>query len=69
MSPRNTTTYFYREEDGMFLGYLESYPDYWTQGEDIKDLEEHLADIYKELTSDDPVTIAPELKSAELQLA
>ena len=33
----------------MWLGYLEEYPDYRTQGETIEDLEDHLKDIYKEL--------------------
>jgi len=35
----------------MWLGYLEEYPDYWTQGETIEELEENLRDIYGELTS------------------
>jgi len=35
----------------MWVGYLEEYPDYWTQGETIEELEENLRDIYKELSS------------------
>ena len=35
----------------MWLGYLEEYPDYMTQGESIEELEANLKDIYKELTS------------------
>lgn len=35
----------------MWLGYLEEYPDYWTQAETESELKENLADIYKELTS------------------
>lgn len=35
----------------MFLGYLEEFPDYMTQGEDLKDLQENLKDLYQELTS------------------
>ncbi|MGB9775475.1 MAG: type II toxin-antitoxin system HicB family antitoxin [Anaerolineae bacterium] len=38
----------WREED-MWLGYLEEFPDYWTQGETIEELEENLRDIYREL--------------------
>ena len=33
-----------------FLGYLEAYPDYWTQGESIDELKANLIDIYNELT-------------------
>ena len=27
------------EEDGGWLGYLQDYPDYWTQGDTLDDLE------------------------------
>lgn len=43
--------YIYWQDEGMWLGYLEEYPDYMTQGETLKELEENLKDIYKELTS------------------
>lgn len=39
-------------QDGdAFLGYLLDYPDYWTQGETLDDLKEHLRDLYRDLTS------------------
>jgi predicted RNase H-like HicB family nuclease len=41
----------YWEQDGGWLGYLEEYPDYWTQGESLEDLREHLKDLYLDLTS------------------
>ena len=41
--------YIYWQDDLMFLGYLEDYPDYWTQGKTIEELEENLVDIYKNL--------------------
>ncbi len=43
--------YIYWQDEGMWLGYLEEYPDYMTQGESIEELEANLKDIYKELTS------------------
>jgi len=39
------------EEDGGWLGYLQEYPDYWTQGETLEDLKEHLKDLHKDITS------------------
>jgi hypothetical protein len=39
------------EEDGGWLGYLQDYPDYWTQGETLDDLKEHLKDLYRDVTS------------------
>ncbi len=43
--------YTYWQDGEMWLGYLEEYPDYWTQGETIEELEEDLRDILRELTS------------------
>jgi hypothetical protein len=39
------------EEDGAWIGYLQDYPDYWTQGESLDDLKDHLWDLYDDLTS------------------
>lgn len=38
--------YIYWQNEEMWLGYLEEYPDYWTQGETREELEENLRDIY-----------------------
>ena len=46
-----TVKYVYWEEDGGWLGHLQDFPDYWTQGETLDDLKEHLRDLYKDLTS------------------
>ena len=43
--------YVYWQEGDAWLGYLEEYPDYWTQGESLDDLTEHLKDLYQDLTS------------------
>ena len=39
------------EEDGAWIGYLQDHPDYWTQGETLEDLREHLNDLYHDATS------------------
>jgi predicted RNase H-like HicB family nuclease len=36
------------EENGTWLGYLQEFPDYWTQGDSLEDLREHLKDLYRE---------------------
>lgn len=46
-----TKKYIYYQEDKMFIGWLEEFPDYKTQGETLDELKEHLKDIYQELTS------------------
>lgn len=47
----NTIKIVIWEEGGGWLGYLQDYPDYWTQGETQDDLREHLRDLYADLTS------------------
>ena len=44
----------YWESDGYWVGYLEEFPDYWTQGETFEDLQEHLRDLYRDLMRIDP---------------
>lgn len=39
------------QEDDSWMGYLQEYPDYWTQGESLEDLKEHLKDLHADLTS------------------
>jgi len=45
------TKFTYYKEDDMWVGWLEDYPDYRTQGESLSELKENLRDIYQELTS------------------
>jgi hypothetical protein len=47
----SSVKFVYWEEDGAWLGYLQDYPDYWTQGESLDDLKEHLKDLYRDITS------------------
>lgn len=37
---------FWSEKDGKYLGYLNDYPDHWTQGETLADLKDHLRDLH-----------------------
>ncbi len=62
----NRKKYVYWKEEDMWLGYLEEYPDYKTQGESIEELKENLKDIYEELTSGNIPCVR---KVAELDVA
>lgn len=42
------------EKEGGWLGYPQDYPDYWTQGDNLEDLKEHLKDLYRDVTSGKP---------------
>ena len=45
-----TARYVYWQDGEMWLGYLEEFPDYMTQGEALEELQENLRDIYADLT-------------------
>ncbi len=46
-----TVRYIHWQDGDMWLGYLEEYPDYMTQGQSLEELQENLRDLYEELTS------------------
>jgi hypothetical protein len=57
---------YWKESDGTYLGFLNEYPDHWTQGTDLEDLKEHLADLYRIFSDED----LPGIKRvAELEIA
>lgn len=37
--------FIYWKDRGIWLGYLERFPDYWTQGESLEEYMENLRDI------------------------
>lgn len=43
--------FIYFEDEGMFIGWLEEYPYYRTQGATLDELKENLLDIYKDVSS------------------
>jgi len=46
------TVQFVHWQDGdAFLGYLQDYPDYWTQGETLDDLKAHLVELHQDIAS------------------
>jgi hypothetical protein len=46
-----TARYVYWRDRNHCLGYFEEFPDYLTQGETLADLQDHLRDLYSDLTS------------------
>ena len=61
-----TTKFIHWQDANMWLGYLQEYPDYMTQGETLEELKDNLRDLYKDLTNG----IVPCVrKVAELEVA
>jgi hypothetical protein len=46
-----TTGFVYWQDGGQWIGHLDEFPDYLTQGSSLEDLKEHLLDLHRDLTS------------------
>ncbi len=42
--------YTFWQDEIQWIGFLDTYPEYWTQGGSLTELEENLADLFTELT-------------------
>jgi predicted RNase H-like HicB family nuclease len=51
MKTMMTQSYTYWQDEEMWIGYLEAFPDYWTQGKSEAELKENLADLFQDLTN------------------
>ena len=58
--------YIYWQDGDIWLGYLEEFPDYRTQGQTLQELQENLKDLYLDLTGG----LIPQIRHAgELRIA
>ena len=39
----------YKEEEGWFVGHIQEYPDYESQGKTLEELRDNLIDIYDDI--------------------
>lgn len=46
---------YWKTDDGWYVGYLNQYPDYWSQGASVKELEEMLVSLYGDIMQFDDV--------------
>ena len=46
-----TISFTYWRDGDAWLGYIDDFPDYLTQGESLDDLKEHLVSLHHDLTS------------------
>jgi len=61
-----TVGFTYWQDGEFWLGHLDEFPDYTTQGKSLDDLKEHLQDLHRELTSG---VIPGVRRRAELEIA
>jgi hypothetical protein len=41
---------YWQEKDGWYLGFFDAYPDWWTQGANLAELQEMLASSYEDFS-------------------
>ena len=58
--------YVYWQDGQFWIGYLEDYSDYLTQGESLEELQEHLRDLFADLSGGHNPAVC---KLAELEVA
>lgn len=63
---KTTQAFTYWQDGDTWLGFLDEFPDYQTQGQSREDLKEHLTDLYRDLTSGEIPSVR---RRAELELA
>jgi hypothetical protein len=61
-----TLAFTFWQDGDAWLGYLDDFPDYKSQGESFEDLRQHLLDLYRDLTSGEIPSVR---QHAELEIA
>jgi len=57
----NLSYTYWEAKEGGFIGFLNQFPDYWTQGDSIEELENMLASLYEDIIHlDDIQPVVPE---------
>lgn len=59
---------YWTETDGRYLGFLNDFPEHWTQGDNLEDLKDHLGDLH-ELFSGDPIPGIRKVEELEVEAA
>jgi predicted RNase H-like HicB family nuclease len=58
---------YWEADDGWFVGYVDTYPEHLTQGKDLAELEEMLADVYR-IRQEEEKRLAQKRKSGVLRI-
>ncbi len=51
IAPMEKVRFIFWQDGDAWLGHLEEFPDYMTQGDTLDDLKAHLLDLHKDLSS------------------
>ncbi|AEF80456.1 type II toxin-antitoxin system HicB family antitoxin [Leadbettera azotonutricia] len=60
---------YWEAEEGGYIGFINQYPNYWTEGETIEELEIMLKSLYKDLLEFGDIQSAVPQKTGNLVVA
>ena len=46
---------YWEAKEGGYIGYLNQFPDFWTQGDSIEELEKMLGSLYNDIVQFDDI--------------
>jgi len=65
----NLSYTYWEAKEGGYIGYLNQYPDYWTEGENIEELEHMLISLYSDIIRFDDIQSAVPEHTGSLSVA
>ena len=65
----NLSYTYWNAKEGGFIGFINQFPDYWTQGESIEELESMLSSLYDDITQFDDIQSAVPEHTGQLAVA
>ena len=54
----NLSYTFWEAKEGGYIGFINQFPDYWTQGDSIEELESMLSSLYEDIMQFDDIQSA-----------
>ena len=60
---------YWEAKEGGYIGYLNQYPDYWTQGDSVEELEKMLSSLYDDIMQFDGICLAVPERTGSIAVA
>jgi len=65
----NLSYTFWEAKEGGYIGFSNQFPDYWTQGDSVEELESMLASLYEDIMQFDDIQSAVPEHTGKLAVA
>jgi len=65
----NLSYTFWEAKEGGYIGFINQFPDYWTQGDSVEELESMLSSLYEDIMQFDDIQSAVPERTGQLAVA